>query len=525
MARYQVQPNKTIRHGNDRFIVRGVTMFDTIFCGFEIRDDYTFRQGSVDGSGVSQTTHYGPSVYGPGGSIMRHQLDEAYKAGVNFLRVCVEPAMLNATECTIEYDGAEYPPELEMLDTIIAEAAKRDMVVLLTSAQAMTTLEQDQHFWTVVATRYLDHENVWLNPLNEIGCWLSGPECYLAQPWAVAVAARLSTMRATGFKNPIVINPPGYGFDLATAVPALLGNPTFSNDPNLIIGIHQYYTGADFNATTANGAWAGFLGKFCIIIEEMGIDCYPGRYDPALEPWSPSLNLGQWEAMQRWARGLLSWAKDLPQLNGIVGTSWNWWQPGTPGVQDDNSMRRQDGSWTTWGCIFRDGWLSPPMSGQPAVILPLGSVGQAPPNRTYRICIPAALVSSFGSRCRLTFKGPTTGTAPMISAVWVGVGAHSSGDVYDFASSPAPVSFNGSGSVTLAVGGTVQSDIVSFPVAPGLPIVVAFVVNNACNILYGSIPGVFDVYKDTPDSGTLNASGYVHEGQMSVCLSGIEVFP
>lgn len=511
---YQVQPNKTLRHGDSRFMVRGTAMFGGLFVNFGDRPDF-MQRGPTGGQ---------PVEYGVSGEIMRAKLQAAYAAGVNAVRVSVEPAMLNVSG------------EIDMLDAIVAEASELGIVVSLTCPQPNTTQAQNITFWEAIATRYLSEDHVWINPKNEIGCtatYVNGvstpnPNCELPLAWESEIAAYVSAIRGTGFLNPIVINPPGWGFRLDLAVPALLNNVTLKNDPNLIVGVHQYSGGAaSFYASDladTEAKWAQFLGQFCIINEELGICNFPGPLDPNLNmnPTRPSIDLPLWAKLQSWMLEHLEWLRTLDALSGVIGNNWEWYVPSW-NIEDNNSMHRVDGSWSTWGQIFRDGWLSPAFETEPIALpvrtLSVGATGTTIANRTYRLVLSA--LESGGDAARLTFKGGASGTPPTIGSVHIGKKA-AVGDAYDFAAAPTQVKFAGNSTITLPINGTIVSDVVPFVFSQSDTLVVSFTTQNNCNPAYGGNPNITEYLKSGADAATVNASGYGTEGGISVALSKIE---
>lgn len=367
---FQAMPNFMIRHGDQPFKIRGVTAQDGEFCSFEARSDYRFRQpyGALNSAfcaatGISEPTYYAPTTFGPAGDAMTTALDHMYQAGVNLIRIAIEPALQFAASYIDPADGHVYGSDLERLDSLISEATDRGIVVLLTNGQPGTTRTQNITFLQFLADRYRFNPYVWLNPRNEIGCTPTPgggipATCNDPVAWQADQVAYVSCIRYTGFQNPIVLNPPGFGSRLDLAAPALTTNPTLANDWNLMVGVHLYSTApsvtfaADLASITAN--WAGRLGQHCIFIEEMGVTNF-GPADPLLNPGHAGLP--QWTQMQAFATDALNWAALQPKLSGVVGTNWNWYIPGL-GLMDSNAMHTHAGPWSTWGAIFRNGVLA-----------------------------------------------------------------------------------------------------------------------------------------------------------------------
>jgi hypothetical protein len=99
-----------------------------------------------------------------------------------------------------------------------------------------------------------------------------------------------------------------------------------------------------------------FIPNYCIVVGEVGIDNFAGRYDPNLDPGIPSVNLTTWAQMQSSVIDFFRWCAErelFTNLNGVIGHMWFAYIPGLA-RHDDNSMYRQDGTITRFGEIFRD---------------------------------------------------------------------------------------------------------------------------------------------------------------------------
>lgn len=373
-AGYQVQPDRTIR-GPDgrRFVVRGVTFLDYLFVSLETRADYRFRAvpGVVVTGGGSSQSGFEPSVWGaPDGSDMRARIADWAAAGVNLLRVAVEPA--------VAYTGAVngYPAHWDMLDLIVAEANRLGLVVQWQVANDRAPAELNAAFLGQLRDRYWRSRNVWINTGNEPGCSAGGPSCTDAATWTARQTQYLQAVRGdvTGqpagsrFTGPVVLNAPNYGEAVDTVAATLANATAFATDPNLILGVHTYRIGeATFGARLPGlqRAWIDAIGTHALFLDEVGLTNDGSVRDPALDPRAdparyPAAPAATLATAYGWTADLLAWARRLSRetaFSGVTVFSGSAYIPGL-GVHDPNSLRRRDGSWTPFGQTVRDGWLS-----------------------------------------------------------------------------------------------------------------------------------------------------------------------
>lgn len=369
---YQVLPNKTIQgpDGN-RFVVRGVTMFDYLLISHEARTDQNYRQiyspsGTGPGTGVSEPTYYARLQFIDTAHV-RATMKDAKNNGVNLIRVTVEPAVMFASVSYVDpVDGLTYPSDISMLDTIIAEADALGLVVQLQPGNDASSDAYNIAFLSWLGTRYLNTGNVWIDTANEVNG--TNSDVFNATVWQAEVRQYVQALRATGFANPICVDAPGWGDRVDLVYTALTTDAVFRDDPNLIVQPHFYtlFGEADFRITrlpTVKSHWAQYIGQFCMVVGEVGIDNFAGRFDPNLDPAIPSVNLTEWGNMQAAIGDFLSWCNEQTQFSsfsGVIGHSWYAYIPGMA-MHDDNSMHQAGGAWSTWGTIFRTKYLSPPV--------------------------------------------------------------------------------------------------------------------------------------------------------------------
>jgi len=374
----------------NRFIVRGVVMFDYLFVTFEARTNYNFRNHGIDPSknetsGISEPTYNADTVYVDAANV-RAQLLKAKRTGVNLIRVAVEPAIMFASVSYVD-GGTTYPSDPAMLDTIINIADSLNIVVQLQNGNDAVLTADNVTFMRWLKDRYYLTRNVWINPANEI----NGTNADVNDPivWEAEMEQYVDALRedvtgeiaGTKFINPVCIDPPGYATRIDLIDTILSANTTFSEDPNLIINIHFYPQagGPTYASDTdwLNGTqypvrqteWINYIGRHCVVIGECGIDNVPGRLDPNLDAGVPSINPTWWANAQSVMKDFLAWAdrnslhgsqagaSPIGDMNGVIGHTWFVYVVGLS-THSDNTMYLQDGSITTWGTIFKDYFAS-----------------------------------------------------------------------------------------------------------------------------------------------------------------------
>lgn len=383
-AGFQVQANKTINGpDNKRFIARAVQMFDYLFVSFEPRADMRFRSiynppGKGPGTGISEPTYFARVGYIDAANVEK-EIRKARTSGANMIRVGVEPAVQFATVSFIDpVDGKMYPSDVEMLDVVVNTAERLGMAIQLQQSQDLVSVPQNVTFLKWLTARYYDRPHVWINPANEInGAINGGVDVNNPTLWAQKMREYMIALRAdipgkpvgTKFLGPVSIDPPGWGSRIDLIAATLDTDPPFYTDPNLVINVHYYSQmgESDWRTTglvTYQTRWINYIGTYCILCGEVGIDNFPGRFDPNLDPGVPSNNLITWGQMQSAVTDFLSWCDEQVQhtaFNGVIGHMFFAYIPGM-GIHDDNSMYRQDGSITTWGSIFKRYFLAAPVS-------------------------------------------------------------------------------------------------------------------------------------------------------------------
>jgi len=391
MLPYQVLPNRTIRApGGSRFVARGITMFDYLLCSFEPRDDLRFRKilsppWAGPAIGVSEPT-YAARLFYKNEAYVREQIAKAWRQNVNMIRLAMEPAVQYATLSYVDpTDGQAYPSDVEMMDKIIEIANEHGMVVQLQMGHdaCPTTVVTD--FLPFLVTRYASNPMVWINPWNEPAGW-DLPNASNPVTWYYKVQPCLSCLRSAGWKNPIVVDPPGYATRIDLIDSILTTDPTFAGDPNLILNVHYYPAPADTDFRSIaiwKGYFSNYLPKYCVIFGEIGVIANGIVYDPNLNAGVPSADLAAWVRIQGSIVDFLQWANQKiseGSASGIIGQGWAGnYVYGT--VYDNNAMFYANGNSTTWGSIYVHHGLSPSYSADLAAGAILENIGNLPNGR------------------------------------------------------------------------------------------------------------------------------------------------
>jgi len=376
MSGYQVLSNhQIIDPSGHRFIVKGGTVFNYLFVSYESRTNYNFREKgrTTPPTGVSEPTYYAPTVYQNEGYVRDH-LMAARREGLNLIRIAVEPAMMNASVPYVDpSDSQTYPSDIDMLDTIIGIAFELNLVVQLQNGNDAVPVADNLVFLAWLRDKYDEADNVWINPCNEING--TNADVENASVWVSQMTQYVNALRFGGnFTNPICIDPPGWATRIDLIDSELSTNPVFANDINLIVNVHFYPQAAtlytDDTSWVASSQyavrfpqWVSYLGDYCIVVGECGIDNVSGRLDPDIDPGVPSVNLTWWANAQAVMSAFISWVNvnsNLGLLSGAIGHDWQSYIPGM-GIHGHNTMRRTNGSRTAWGRIFRDKFISAPI--------------------------------------------------------------------------------------------------------------------------------------------------------------------
>ena len=136
-----------------------------------------------------------------------------------------------------------------------------------------------------------------------------------------------------------------------------------------------------------------------------------------------------------------------------------------------------------------------------------------------------AISGTSGSQVRITLEASSTAGFVLV-ACYIGVGA-SSGDVYDFDTTPTQILFSGIAGVTLGTGATVVSDAATFTILPSRSLVVSAYFSTATSIRSsaGTNYSLSRGYsKAGNDVTTVNATGYAAATSENYLVKKIESF-
>lgn len=129
-------------------------------------------------------------------------------------------------------------------------------------------------FWTSVASRFASSPAVLYEPFNEPhdiseACWLNG--CRMPEGWQAAGYQQLvNTIRATGAKQPIIINGLDWGHDMSPMLRSLPKDPAKA----LVAGQHLYNFKGCVTASCWSANFAPVAARMPMVAEEIGVnDC------------------------------------------------------------------------------------------------------------------------------------------------------------------------------------------------------------------------------------------------------------
>lgn len=146
-------------------------------------------------------------------------------------------------------------------------------------------------------------------------------------------------------------------------------------------------------------------------------------------------------------------------------------------------------------------------------------------NFNVRLRIAASLLSSSGAAVRLSLRGPSSGSQTVISGMTIGHRA-TSGDAYDFDSTPVAVTVGGGQSFTVALSTTVLTDWITFPLDNTKDLIIAFHVTSGDLRTQAGTSSNLDLWSKSGSSEITvpNVTGYNNSSAADVgLLQGIEV--
>jgi hypothetical protein len=297
-GRFRVEGNRIVDPGGSRFVMKGV-----------VAPYGTFAGG--DAGGLGQVNERAAA----------DDFARIARLGANTVKVYVTPHMVAG-----EADWAR-------LDAVVQAARDQGLVVVLTGFYA--EFQEALPFVRRAAQSYADDPYVWLLPMNEPDCTVPerGASCTDYASWQHQHRRYVEAIRNGGMESPIIVNGPGYSWDLSAVSRTSLG------DPNIVLGAHRYANGGsglDHEALREIGSgWARIAKRRAVVLDELGN--YNGGYGASIE----------------WTRQMTAYAREWVERgrgSGVVAFNWRWSDANTLVDPETNEL-------TEWGRIFTEDFL------------------------------------------------------------------------------------------------------------------------------------------------------------------------
>ena len=139
---------------------------------------------------------------------------------------------------------------------------------------------------------------------------------------------------------------------------------------------------------------------------------------------------------------------------------------------------------------------------------------------TIRIRLQAAYLLA-GSKVRLTVD--STGQPLNLGAMYCQV-RNMAGDLYDFETTPIPVTFGGSGTISTGSGSVYVSDDIPLVQNATKDLIISAYFNSTSTLQRtGAVDGLSHFYKSGNDAATVNATGYAEQTH-AVMVTKVEIF-
>jgi hypothetical protein len=298
-GRFRVEGNRIIAPDGERFVMKGV-----------VAPYGTFAGGDAAGLG-RRNERSAPEDF-----------ERIAELGANTVKVYVTPSAVAG-----EAGRAR-------LDEVVDAARAEGLVVVLTGFYA--DFEETLPWVRRTAADYAGDPYVWLLPMNEPGCTVPSPgaACTDYASWQREHRRYVEAIRDAGMDSPIMVNAPGYSWDLTGVREHPLG------DEDIVLGAHRYAN--DARGLTAEGrreieeGWARLARTRPVVLDEVGN--YNGDGFANSVAWT--------REMVEYARG---WV-ERGQGSGVVAFNWRWSDPNT-------LTSPEDGRLTEWGRIFVERFL------------------------------------------------------------------------------------------------------------------------------------------------------------------------
>jgi hypothetical protein len=298
-GRFRVEGNQILAPDGERFVMKGV-----------VAPYGTFAGGDAAGLG-RQNEQSAPGDF-----------ERIAGLGANTVKVYVTPS-------TVE-DAAGR----ERLAEVVQAARDQDLVVVLTGFWA--EFEETLPWVRRMAQEYAGDPYVWILPMNEPGCTVPEPgaACTDLERWEREHRRYVEAIREAGMESPIMVNGPGYSWDLSGVRDHSLG------DDDVVLGAHRYAN--DAGALTSEGrheveqGWAELARTRPVVLDEVG-----------------NYNGDEFANSVEWTREMIDYARrwvEQGQGSGVVAFNWRWSDPNT-------LTSPEDGGLTEWGRIFVERFL------------------------------------------------------------------------------------------------------------------------------------------------------------------------
>lgn len=298
-GRFRVEGNRIVAPDGERFVMKGV-----------VAPYGTFAGGDAAGLG-RRNERSAPEDF-----------ERIAELGANTVKVYVTPN-------TVDGEAGR-----ERLDEVVRAARDQDLVVVLTGFWAEY---QDTLPWVRRAAEdYADDPYVWILPMNEPGCTVPEPggACTDYASWEREHRGYVEAIRDAGMESPIVVNTPGYSWDLTGIRDYPLG------DEDLVLGAHRYANDAtgltEQDRREIEEGWARMARTRPVLLDEVG-----------------NYNGDGFANSVAWTRDMIDYARrwvERGQGSGVVAFNWRWSDPNTLTSPDDGEL-------TEWGRIFVERFL------------------------------------------------------------------------------------------------------------------------------------------------------------------------
>lgn len=213
-----------------------------------------------------------------------------------------------------------------------------------------------------------------------------------------------------------------------------------------------------------------------------------------------------WETAEYLSRGTVWMPRDLLVMAAYGKLYEVTLEDGTVYRQADHSMPSQE-------VLYE--WRT-----SAAAVLSGSNTAQA--SRTVRQRIANTVITNFdGLQSRVTFQASTSGLGARINAAYIGKAA-TSGDLYDFATTPFQLKFGGAAGTIWSPATSVVSDPVEWAPVAGDSVLITMAFGSPNNVARNTtLAGWQSWNKGGNDAATVNASGYT-AGNPAFCISLLE---